>query len=198
MQAEIKKIFLESIEVKKKFLSEDNLNKLDLISKLILNCLKKGGKVLICGNGGSASDAEHFAAELVGRFKKERKAMAALALTTDTSILTSISNDYSFKNVFSRQIEALGKKGDTLIAISTSGNSENILEALKAAKKLKIKTIGFLGKDGGEAKKLADVYFIVSSDDTARIQETHITAIHAVAEIIENDILKDTKILFGY
>lgn len=184
---EIKKIFLESIEVKKKFLSEENLKKLDLISKLILNCLKKGGKILICGNGGSASDSQHFAAELVGRFKKERKAIAALALTTDTSIITSISNDYSFKHIFSRQVEALGKKGDTLIAISTSGNSENILEALKTAKKLKIKTVGFLGKDGGEAKKLADIYFVVGSNDTARIQEVHITAIHAVSEIIEDN-----------
>lgn len=190
MQGKIRKIFLESIEVKKEFLSEENLKKLDLITNLILSCLKKGGKVLICGNGGSASDSQHFAAELVGRFKKERKAMAALALTTDTSILTSISNDYSFKYIFSRQLEALGKKGDTLIAISTSGNSENILEALKAAKKLKIKTAGFLGKDGGEAKKLADIYFIVSSNDTARIQEIHITVAHALAEIIEDEMIK--------
>lgn len=185
---EIKKIFLESIEAKKKFLSEENMKKLELIAKLILSSFKKGGKILICGNGGSASDSAHFAAELVGRFKKERKALPAIALTTDTSILTAISNDYSFKKIFLRQVEAIGKKDDTLIVISTSGNSENILEALKAAKKIKIKTVGFLGKDGGAAKNFSDVYFIVNSNSAARAQEIHITAIHALAEIIENEI----------
>lgn len=152
-------------------------------------CLKKGGKILICGNGGSAADAQHFAAELSGRYKKERKALAGIALTTDTSALSAIGNDYGFEFVFSRQVEALGNENDVLIGISTSGKSPNVLEALKKAKELNMLCLGLSGKGGGMMNKLCDYNLVVPSDDTARIQEMHILIIHTLCQIIDESFL---------
>lgn len=149
--------------------------------------LQSGNKIMLCGNGGSASQAQHIAAEFVGRYKKERKGLAALALTTDTSILTCVSNDYSYDVVFSRQVEALGNKGDILFALTTSGNSKNCLAAVEAAKAKGIRTIAFTGKAGGKIKDLADLCFRVPSDITAHIQEVHITTLHAVCHKIDED-----------
>lgn len=155
------------------------------IGELLCECLKKNGKILICGNGGSAADAQHFAAELSGRYKKERKALAGIALTTDTSALSAIGNDYGFEFVFSRQVEALGNENDVLIGISTSGKSPNVLEALKKAKELNMLCLGLSGKGGGTMNKLCDHNLVVPSDDTARIQEMHIVIIHTLFQIID-------------
>ncbi|OSS42992.1 Phosphoheptose isomerase 1 [Desulfurella amilsii] len=156
------------------------------IATVIFNTLKNGNKLLILGNGGSAADAQHMAAELVGRFLKERKALSAIALTTDTSILTSISNDYSFDVIFERQIEALGKNKDVVFGISTSGNSENVYLGLKKAGQLGLTTIGLLGKNGGKIKDIAEISLIVDSDYTPTIQELHIFIIHNICKIIED------------
>lgn len=153
--------------------------------EIISDALKKGNKILICGNGGSAADSQHFAAELSGRYKKERKALAGIALTTDTSALTAIGNDYGFEFIFSRQVEALGREGDVLVGISTSGKSPNVLEAFKKARELKIRTIGLSGKGGGKMNELGDFNLVVPSDDTARIQEIHILIIHCLCQIID-------------
>lgn len=153
--------------------------------EMIIKCLANGGKVLICGNGGSAADSQHFAAELTGRYKMERQAISAIALSVDTSALTAIGNDYGFEFVFSRQVEALAKAGDIIFAISTSGNSKNVLEALKIAKNLKCKNIGLSGRDGGAMNGLCDINLIMPSSDTARIQELHILVIHIICDMIE-------------
>lgn len=147
---------------------------------LVVETLRAGGKVLLMGNGGSAADAQHIAAELVGRFEKERRGFAALALTTDTSILTAVANDFRYEEVFARQVEALGCPGDLVIALSTSGNSPNVLEAVKAAKERGIKTIGLAGKEGGKLAREADLAIVVPSHNTARIQEVHITVGHII------------------
>ncbi|MCH5336482.1 MAG: D-sedoheptulose 7-phosphate isomerase [Campylobacter sp.] len=157
------------------------------IGQLLVKTLKNGGKILICGNGGSAADSQHFAAELSGRYKKERKALAGIALTTDTSALSAIGNDYGFEFVFSRQVEALGCEGDILIGISTSGKSPNVLEALKKAKELKMCGIGLSGKGGGMMNELCDFNLVVPSNDTARIQEMHILIIHCLCQIIDEE-----------
>jgi D-sedoheptulose 7-phosphate isomerase len=156
--------------------------------KLIILTLRKGNKILICGNGGSAADSQHFAAEFVGRFRKEREGLPAIALTTDTSALTAIANDYGYENIFSRQVEALGKNGDILIVISTSGNSPNILKAVETANKMGIITVGFSGKDGGKLKNIADHCFISKASETPQIQEVHEIALHAICEIVEEEI----------
>jgi len=150
--------------------------------------LRGGGKILVCGNGGSASDAQHFAAELVGRFERERRAIASVALTTDTSILTAIANDYAYTRVFARQIEAIGRAGDLLLAISTSGGSASILEALATAKAGGITTVALTGRDGGQAGALADIHINVPSPSTARVQEVHRTLLHAMCELIEREL----------
>ena len=150
--------------------------------------LKSGGKLLICGNGGSAADAQHFAAELVGRFEKERKGLPAIALTTDTSSLTAIGNDYGFSRLFSRQVEALATSADVLIGISTSGNSENVLQAMKRAKELGCTTCGLTGRDGGSIAEEADLNINVSVQRTARVQEAHLTILHILCELIEADM----------
>ncbi|MCK4810348.1 MAG: D-sedoheptulose 7-phosphate isomerase [Candidatus Omnitrophica bacterium] len=155
------------------------------IASIFISSLKNKGKIIFCGNGGSCADAQHLTAELVGRFKKDRSAFAALALSTNTSILTAVANDYDFKNVFSRQIEALANSEDVLVGISTSGNSENILKAVIEAKRKKIKTIGFLGREIGKLKNLVDIALCVEIDDTPRIQEIHILAGHIICEIVE-------------
>lgn len=187
MRDRIKEILLESIHVKEGILREQIGDIIDA-ANILIDCLKKGGKVILCGNGGSASDSQHIAAELVGRFKKERAGMAAIALTTNTSILTAVANDYNYDVVFSRQVEALGRKNDVLIGISTSGKAKNVAMAVKAAKKMGIKTIALTGGDGGELAKLVDVPIIVKSAVTARIQEAHITIGHIICEQIEEEL----------
>jgi len=152
-------------------------------------CLKNGNKLLVAGNGGSAADAQHFAAEIVGRYKKERRGYPAIALTTDTSIITAWSNDYSFETLFSRQIEALGKPGDVFLGISTSGNSKNIIEGVRQAKKGDLDTIAILGNNGGALKEDCDISLIVPSSNTPRIQEIHILTIHSICEKVEKDFI---------
>jgi len=160
-------------------------------ARLLTSALKNGHKVLTMGNGGSAADAQHLAAELVGRFLMERKALPAIALTTDTSILTAVGNDYGFDEVFKRQVEALARPGDILVGISTSGNSTNVLRALEAGREIGATTIGLLGRDGGEIGKLVDLALIVPSPDTPRVQEAHLFIIHILCDLVE-------KALFQY
>lgn len=143
---------------------------------------------MICGNGGSASDSQHFSTEIAGRFLKERKGYAALALTTDTSLLTAVGNDYSFDSIFSRQVEALGKPGDVLFGISTSGNSGNVFNAIKLANESGIKTISLLGRDGGTIKDISDIPLIVPVNVTARVQECHILIIHIICAIMDEEL----------
>lgn len=149
---------------------------------------QSGHKLLVMGNGGSAADAQHFVAEMVGRFKMERSALPAVALSTDTSILTAVGNDYGFDAVFSRQVEALAVKGDVVVGISTSGNSPNVRSALQLARERGCVTIGLLGKDGGSIKECCDIPLIVPSDDTPRIQEGHITIIHIICDLVEKKL----------
>jgi len=158
---------------------------LEIAAKLCIESLQNGGKILIFGNGGSAADAQHIAAELVGRYKAERKGLAAIALTTDSSALTCIANDYSYDYVFSRQIEALANKKDLVIGISTGGTSTNVISGLKTAKELGCKTIGFSGRDGGEMNALCDVNLVVPAEDTPRIQEMHIVIGHTICHLID-------------
>jgi len=157
------------------------------IAELLVGVLKNKGKILICGNGGSAADSQHFAAELSGRFKKEREALAAISLSTDTSALTAIANDYGFEFVFSRQVEALAQQGDAFIGISTSGKSPNVLNAFKKAKQMNLLCIGLSGKGGGMMNELSDYNLVVPSDDTARIQEMHILIIHSLCQLIDDN-----------
>ena len=152
----------------------------------IVAALRGGGKLLVFGNGGSAADAQHVAAELVGRFQRERAALAAVALTTDTSVLTSIANDYAFDRVFVRQIEALGKPADVVLAISTSGGSANIVAALARARQLGLASIALTGCDGGDVGRAADIHVNVPSQSTARVQEVHRTLLHVICELVEN------------
>ncbi|PYK42657.1 MAG: phosphoheptose isomerase [Verrucomicrobia bacterium] len=154
---------------------------------LITMCLRADGKLLFFGNGGSAADAQHLAAEFVGRFVRERAGLPAIALTTDSSILTAVGNDYGFDQIFARQIQALGRPGDVAIAISTSGNSLNVLEGVKEARKRKLKTIGLTGKDGGLLAQQTDVAIMVPSTSTARIQECHIAIGHLFCELVDGD-----------
>lgn len=184
LEEKVVDIFYESSRLKKEFVeeyAEDIVN----LGILIGRRLKMGYKVLICGNGGSAADSQHFAAEIVGRFEKEKRGFPAIALTTDTSILTAIGNDYGFDMVFAKQVEALGRKGDILIGISTSGNSKNIVEAVKVAKEIGMFTVGFLGKDGGKLKDMVDKAFVVRSGSTARVQEVHLTLEHSICHILD-------------
>jgi D-sedoheptulose 7-phosphate isomerase len=156
------------------------------IAQALAKAAKAGGKILVCGNGGSAADSQHIAGELVGRFKKERKAIAAIALTTDTSILTCLGNDYGFDRVFERQVEALGRPGDVLVAISTSGSSPNVLQAAIKARELGMTVIGFFGAKGGAILKHCDLTFLAPETDTPRVQELHILAAHIVCELVED------------
>ena len=154
--------------------------------ELLGAALARGGKVLLCGNGGSAADSQHIAAELTGRFIRDRRPLAAVALTTDTSALTSIANDYSFDEVFARQVSAFGARGDCLIGISTSGNSRNVIKAAEAARGIGMRIIGLLGRDGGALRALCDVAIVVPSDSTARIQEAHAFIGHTLCGLIES------------
>ncbi|MDH5652088.1 MAG: D-sedoheptulose 7-phosphate isomerase [Gammaproteobacteria bacterium] len=156
--------------------------------KMISESLANSGTLFWCGNGGSAADSQHMAAEFVGRFKKDRKPLRSIALTTDSSVITCVSNDYCYDDVFVRQIEALGRPGDVLVAISTSGQSENVKRALNICKIIGVKTIALLGKDGGVCKELAEIALVVPSDVTARIQEMHILIEHLVCELVEVEL----------
>ena len=177
---------------------EENARLIIDIAGTIAASLVKGGKVLICGNGGSAADAQHMAAELVGRYKLERPALPAIALTTDTSILTCISNDYSFKDVFSRQVKGIGQEGDVLVAISTSGRSKNILNAIDAAKEKNIQTIGLTGAKGIRFVDRCDYALIVPTESTPLIQEIHISVIHLVCELIDVFLFEEVQKLDLY
>ncbi len=154
---------------------------------LVSEAIVDGKKLLLFGNGGSAADAQHIAAELTGRYKSERRGLPAIALTTDTSALTAIGNDYGYKEIFKRQVEALANEGDVVIGISTSGNSKNVIKALKKAKKLGCKTIGFSGRDGGKMNTVCDINIVVPSDDTPRIQEMHILIGHIICQSVDNE-----------
>lgn len=193
MQDRINQILDEKISSLNELKNNDYSLKIENISNIVSESIKSGNKLLIAGNGGSAADAQHFAAEIVGRFVLERKGYPAIALTTDTSILTAIGNDYSYDEIFSRQIEALGKPGDVFIGISTSGNSKNIIKAVEKAKELNIKTISFTGHDGGIMKDLCDENLIVNGSETSRIQENHLMSYHIICEFVE----KTLKDFFG-
>lgn len=160
------------------------------MAKQLIAAFRSGGKLLVMGNGGSAADSQHFVAEIVGRFKMERKALPAVALSTDTSILTAIGNDYGFDSVFSRQVEALAGPGDVVVGISTSGNSPNVQKALELARERGCCTIGLLGKDGGSIKGVCDIPLVVAVNDTPRVQEAHITIIHIVCDLVEKGLFQ--------
>jgi len=176
----------EGAELRMK-ISRENGQIIVKAAMLIARCLQSGNKLLLFGNGGSAADAQHLAAEFVGRFVRERAGLPAIALTTDSSILTAVGNDYGFEQVFARQIQALGRPGDVAVAISTSGNSANVLEGVKEARKRKLETIGLTGKDGGALAQRADVAITIPSTSTARIQECHIAIGHLFCELVDAD-----------
>lgn len=191
LRARASQHFLDSIAVKQaaeKILPEQVARGMVAMT----DCLRAGGKVMACGNGGSAADAQHFAAELIGRFERERQELAAIALTTDTSILTAVGNDYSYDEIFAKQVRGLGKKGDILIGISTSGNSKNVLKAIEAAKKMGIKIIALTGNGGGKITSLLDaddIHLCAPSTRTARIQETHLVLLHALCDGVDHLLL---------
>ncbi len=184
MKKIIEKILEDSLKVKEAFIRE-NIPNLILLGEKVALAFTADRKLLLCGNGGSAADAQHIAAEFVNRFTLERPPLPAIALTTDTSIITSIGNDYSFEEVFSKQVKALGMEGDVLLAISTSGNSKNLLLAVKDAKRQGIHTVGLLGKDGGKLAGMVDMALVVKADNTARIQEAHILAGHILCHLVD-------------
>jgi len=183
MKTTIEKEIAEHLKVAETMLSLTN--KVEIAAQLCIDTLQEGGKLLIFGNGGSAADAQHIAAELVGRYKVNRKGLSALALTTDSSALTAIGNDFGYKSLFDRQVEALANKGDVLIGISTSGKSINVINALKLGSQLQCKTIGFSGNDGGQMNKICDVNLVIQSKDTPRIQEMHIVLGHTICHLID-------------
>ncbi|WP_274572660.1 phosphoheptose isomerase [Neisseria leonii] len=192
LQSRIRAHFEESIAAKQQaadILAEPAAE----AAQMLTNCLMNDGKILICGNGGSAADAQHFAAEMTGRFEKERMELAAVALTTDTSALTAIGNDYGFDHVFSKQVRALGRAGDILVGISTSGNSANVIEAVKAAHEREMHVIALTGRDGGQIAAMlrdSDILLNVPHPRTARIQENHIVLIHALCDSIDTLLLE--------
>ena len=184
MQSIIKHEFSEHTKVSMETIKSVE-KPIEIAANLCIESLKKGNKILLFGNGGSAADAQHIAAEIVGRYKTERKGLSAIALTTDSSALTAISNDYGYLHVFDRQVEALANEGDVLIGISTGGKSANVVNALKIAKDLGCKSIGFSGKDGGEFNNLCDINIVVPAEDTPRIQEMHIVIGHTICHLID-------------
>jgi D-sedoheptulose 7-phosphate isomerase len=188
----IQQIARQSIEAKRAFF-DSNSDKVAAAVEMIASAVASGGKVLIFGNGGSAADAQHLAAELVNRLNFDRPPIAALALTTDTSILTSIGNDTSFDQLFERQVRALGRAGDVAVAISTSGDSPNVLRATEAARELGIKTVGLTGRTGGRLAAIVDVVLAVEAESTQRIQETHITIGHILCEMVEDALYPDKR-----
>jgi D-sedoheptulose 7-phosphate isomerase len=187
MREIIKSLIRDSINTKERVIASE-LGNIEKAAQAIISCLRSGNKVIVFGNGGSAADSQHIAAELIGRFKLERKALAAIALTTDTSIITALGNDYGFDSIFARQIEGLGKSGDVALGISTSGNSNNVRLAVEKAKSMGIYTIGLLGGSGGTLKSECDLAIVVDSKDTARVQESHITIAHILCGLVEEEI----------
>jgi D-sedoheptulose 7-phosphate isomerase len=188
MQAGIHKMFRESAEVKLRF-AEEYAPRIEAVARRMADVLRRGGKLLFFGNGGSAADAQHLAAEFVNRFLRDRGPLAAVALTTDTSALTSIGNDLGFDQVFARQVEALARPGDLVVAISTSGNSPNVLRGVEAARRLGCATVGLTGGSGGLLATAVDEVFVVPSTETPRIQETHITLGHALCAVVDEILL---------
>ena len=184
MKKIIEKILDDSLKVKEAFIRE-SIPDLVLLAEKVALAFTADRKLLLCGNGGSAADAQHLAAEFVNRFTLERPPLPAIALTTDTSVITSIGNDYSFEQIFSKQIKALGMEGDILLTITTSGNSSNLLLAAKDAKRQGIYTVGLLGKDGGELAGLVDMALVVKAENTARVQESHILAGHILCHLVD-------------
>ena len=184
MEDIIQKALLDSIKVKEHFIRE-NIANLTFLAEKIALAFTSDRKLLICGNGGSAADAQHIAAEFINRYMLERPPLPAIALTTDTSIITSIGNDYSFDEIFSKQVKALGMEGDILLALSTSGNSPNVNTAVQAARSQGIYTVGLTGGDGGQLASLVDTALLVKSNTTARIQETHILVGHIICQLID-------------
>jgi D-sedoheptulose 7-phosphate isomerase len=184
MREKVIKAFEESIEVKKKFV-EGNVDTIIEAAKVIADAFNKGKKLILFGNGGSAADASHIAAEFINRFQRERPSLPALSLNTDMSVITSIANDYDFSEVFAKQLKSLSDEGDVVIAISTSGNSPNVLKAMDVAKKKRLTTIAFTGLKGDKFASKANLAFIVPSDKTPRIQETHITLGHILCRMVE-------------
>jgi len=195
LTARIHKQFEDSIQVKQQ--SKDVLAQpIAETAQAMAACLKKDGKILACGNGGSAADSQHFAAELINRFEIERPGLAAIALTTDSSVLTSIANDYDYKQIFSKQISALGRSGDVLLAISTSGNSVNVVAAITAAHERNMRVIALTGRDGGKMGamlKANDIHICVPTKNTARIQEVHLLALHCICDGIDHLLFGDKK-----
>ncbi|MDI6776215.1 MAG: D-sedoheptulose 7-phosphate isomerase [Syntrophales bacterium] len=194
MEDHIVKIFRESSQLKEIFVNE-NLNRIVNVVEAVTGVLKTGNKILLFGNGGSAADAQHLAAEFINRFIIERPPLPAIALTTDTSVITSIGNDYDFSEIFSKQIKAIGQQGDIAWGISTSGNSPNVVKALEIAKKIGMITIGLTGKDGGKIAQMVDYSLHVSSQSVPRIQEVHITLGHVICEMVDFKLFQrpDTK-----
>jgi D-sedoheptulose 7-phosphate isomerase len=181
---------LESAAVKTA-LAAASASRIGLIAGMAVDCLRRGGKILFCGNGGSAADSQHLAAELVGRFKMNRKGLPAIALTTDTSILLAVGNDFGFDEVFGKQVEALGTAGDLLIAFSTSGNSKNVVKAMERARAIGMHTVALVGEAVCDLDAVADLTLHVPSGDTARIQESHITVGHLICDLVERALFKD-------
>jgi len=192
MSENIKKLFIESINIKKKIVDSNHLDVLDIMGNDISDSIRNNGKLMLCGNGGSAADAQHLAAEMLVRLrpKNNREGIAAIALAQDISTITACGNDFGFDNLYERMVTSLGKKEDCLIGITTSGNSKNVIRAMQAAKKMGIKVFGLLGCGGGEALQYCDEAFIVPSNDTGRIQEAHITAGHALMEYVEDRLIE--------
>lgn len=192
MEEKILKAFEESISVKDKFVKA-NIAAIVEASKTIAEAFNEGKKLLLFGNGGSATDASHIAAEFVNRFKKERPGLPAIALNTDVAVITSIANDYDYSEIFARQIKSLSEEGDVVIAISTSGNSANVLKAMDAAKRKKLRTIAFTGAKGEKFASKAEIAFVVPSDSTPRIQETHITLGHVLCQMVEEILFESPR-----
>jgi D-sedoheptulose 7-phosphate isomerase len=186
-EKKVRAVAAESLDAKRRFFEQSSRD-VARAARMIIESMRAGGKLLIFGNGGSAADAQHIAAELAFKMGREREALPALALTTDTSLLTAISNDRSFDFVFARQIQAVGRKGDIALAISTSGNSPNVIEAVKEARAMEIETIGLLGAGGGKVGALVDLALIVPHNETPRIQEVHIAASHIICQLVEDEL----------
>jgi len=194
MSDTMKSLISEAIETHKKMIAELEANSIDTISaaaNAVISSLKKGGTIYICGNGGSAADAQHIAGELVGRFRRERKALPAVALSTNTSILTSIANDYCYEDVFARQVEALVKKDDVLWAFSTSGTSPNVIKAVQPAKERGALILAFTGRDNSKLEQMADICFCADDKSTARSQEIHQLAYHIICDIVEQSFCEE-------
>ena len=191
MQNRINELIDAKIQLLNTLKGSEYMETVENAADCMVNCIRNGNKIILAGNGGSAADAQHFAGEIVGRFMMERKSIPALSLCVDPSVMTCIGNDYGYDMVFARQMEGLGQAGDVLVAISTSGNSENIIKAIETAKKKQIKVVGFLGKGGGKIADMCDYALIVPSDDTPRIQEIHTFTVHLMCEYIEKKIFED-------